>query len=120
MRADGFCTRKFFATEASMLCAIFAYNLLAVHQAQVTPESDWWQPSKTRAAVFICGAAPGRMGRKVALGLATRRKSREASIAPLLVQQRGRGPFWEIMASAGARFDPGSTAIIQMAKLRSD
>jgi hypothetical protein len=29
MHADGFCTRKFFATEAAMLSTIFAYNLLA-------------------------------------------------------------------------------------------
>jgi hypothetical protein len=67
--ADGFCTRKFFGTEAAMLSAIFAYNLLAVYQAQVTPQSGWRQPSTLRAAVFICGAVLGRIGRKIVFRL---------------------------------------------------
>ena len=69
MHADGFCTAKFFATEAAMLSAIFAYNLLAVYQAQVTSQSGWRQPSTLRAAVFVCGAVLGRIGRKIVLRL---------------------------------------------------
>jgi hypothetical protein len=49
--------------------AIFAYNLLAVYQAQMTPQSGWRQPSKLRASVFICGALLGRIGRKIVLRL---------------------------------------------------
>ena len=67
VHASGFCTRKFFATEAAMLAAIFACNLLAVYQAQVTPKSGYRQPGTLRAAVFVCGAVLGRISRKLVL-----------------------------------------------------
>ena len=114
MHADGFCTRKFFATEAAMLSAIFAYNLLAVYQAQVTPQSGWRKPSTLRAAVFICGAVLGRIGRKIVLrlsqtggGLAKhqaligRACAPKKPIAPLLVRDRPPAPDWDIVAPGG-------------------
>ncbi len=69
VHAGGFCKAKFFATEAAMLAAIFAYNLLAAYQAQVTPQSGYRKPSTLRDAVFVCGASLGRIGRKVVLRL---------------------------------------------------
>jgi len=114
MHADGFCTRKFFATEAAMLSAIFAYNLLAVYQAQVTPQSGWRQPSTLRAAVFVCGAVLGRIGRKIVLrlskvggGLAKHKALIDRAckppepIAPLLIRQRPPAPDWDIVAPSG-------------------
>lgn len=62
-----------------MLSAIFAYNLLAVYQAQLTPQSGWRQPTTLRAAVFICGAVLGRIGGKIVLRLSqTGGRTREA------------------------------------------
>jgi hypothetical protein len=69
MHSGGFCTRKFFATEAAFLSAILALNLLSLYQAQVTAKAGWRQPSTLRAAVFVCGALLGRAGRKLALRL---------------------------------------------------
>jgi hypothetical protein len=34
---DGFCTKAFFATEAAFLAVLFAYNLMALYQGQVSP-----------------------------------------------------------------------------------
>lgn len=114
MHADGFCTRQFFATEAAMLSAIFAYNLLAVYQAQVTPQSGWRQPSTLRAAVFICGAVLGRIGHKVVLrlskvggGLATHKALIHKAcappnpIAPLLPRIRPPCADWDIVTPGG-------------------
>ena len=114
MHADGFCTRKFFATEAAMLSAIFAYNLLAVYQAQVTPQSGWRRPSTLRAAVFVCGAVLGRIGRKAVLRLSQsgggllRHKplihkacAPQEPIAPLLTRDRPPPPDWDIVAPGG-------------------
>ncbi len=69
MHADGFCTKKFFATEAAFLSTILGFNLLALYQAQVTAKAGWRKPSTMRAAVFVCGALLGRAGRKLALRL---------------------------------------------------
>jgi hypothetical protein len=115
VHAGGFCTRRFFATEAAMLAAMLAYNLLAVYQAQVTPQSGYRQPSTLRAAVFVCGALLGRIGRKLVLrlsqtggGLAKHRtlihKAREAAgaIAPLLRRTPPPAPDWDIVAPGGS------------------
>jgi len=114
VHASGFCTRKFFATEAAMLAAIFAYNLLAVYQAQVTAQSGYRQRSTLRAAVFVCGAVLGRISRKLVLrlsqsggGLAKHQalidKAREAVsvIAPLLARARAPTPDWDTVAPGG-------------------
>jgi len=62
LHADGYCTQNFFATEAAFLGVIFAFNLLATFQAQVTPEHGYRQPATLRAAVFIGGAILGKEG----------------------------------------------------------
>ncbi len=114
VHAGGFCTAKFFATEAAMLAAIFAYNLLAVYQAQVSAQSGYRKPSTLRAAVFVCGALLGRIGHKLVLrlsqsggGLAKHQalihKAREAAglIAPLLPRTRLPGPHWHSIQPGG-------------------
>lgn len=113
MHAGAFCTRKFFATEAAMLSAIFAYNLIAVYQAQVTPQQGWRQPSTLRAAVFVCGAVLGRIGRKMVLRLSQsgggllrhqplihKACAPQKPIAPLLTRERPPAPDWDIVAPA--------------------
>ena len=97
-----------------MLSAIFAYNLLAVYQAQVTPQSGWRQPSTLRAAVFVCGAVLGRIGRKIVLrvsqsggGLAKHKAlidnacAPKEPIAPLLARDRPPAPDWDTVAPGG-------------------
>ncbi len=97
-----------------MLSAIFAYNLLAVYQAQVTPQSGWRQPATLRAAVFVCGAVLGRIGRKIVLrlsqsggGLAKHKAmihkacTSNQPIAPLLARARPPAPDWDIVAPGG-------------------
>lgn len=67
LHADGFCTKAFYATEAAFLAVLFAYNLLALYQAQVTKACGYRKPSTLRAAVFIGGAILGRCGRQTLL-----------------------------------------------------
>jgi hypothetical protein len=95
-----------------MLSVIFAYNLLAVYQSQVTPQSGWRQPSTLRTAVFVCGAVLGRIGRKIVLRLSQTggRLAKQKDlidkaceprgpIAPLLARDRPTAPDWDIVAS---------------------
>lgn len=97
-----------------MLCAIFAYNLLAMYQAQATPQSGWRQPSTLRAAVFVCGAVLGRIGRKPVLRLSQtgggllrhqplihKACAPKEPIAPLLTRDRPPTPDWDTMAPGG-------------------
>jgi Transposase DDE domain group 1 len=64
LNADGFCTKAFFATEAAFLAVLFAYNLMALYQGQVSPALGYRKPSTIRAAVFLAGAILGRAGHK--------------------------------------------------------
>lgn len=115
VHAGGFCTAKFFATEAAMLAAIFAYNLLAAYQAQVTPQSGYRKPSTLRAAVLVCGALLGRIGHKLVLRLSQSggglgkhktliHKARESveAIAPLLPRTCQPTPNWDTMTPGGS------------------
>jgi hypothetical protein len=54
LNADGFCTKKFFATEAVFLGGVLSFNLL--YQAGVTRESEYRKPSTLRTAVCVGGA----------------------------------------------------------------
>ena len=67
LSADGFCTKAFFATEAAFLAVLFAYNLLALYQGQVTKACGYRKPATLRAAVFVGGAILGRCGRQTLL-----------------------------------------------------
>jgi hypothetical protein len=67
LHADGFCTKKFFATEAAFLGVVLSFNLLSLYQAGVTRESGYRKPSTLRTAVFVGGAILGRKGRDVVL-----------------------------------------------------
>ena len=114
LHANGFCTRKFFATEAAFLSAILGFNLLSLYQAQVTPKAGWRKPSTLRADVFICGALLGRAGRKLALRLSQNGGGLEKhkalidnaldakiAIAPLLPRPREPEPDFDTVLLGG-------------------
>ncbi len=67
LHTDGFCTKKFFATEAAFLGVVLSFNLLSLYQAGVTRESGYRKPSTLRTAVFVGGAILGRKGRDMVL-----------------------------------------------------
>jgi hypothetical protein len=67
LNADGFCTKKFFATESAFLGVVLSFNLLSLYQAGVTRKSGYRKPSTLRTAVFVGGAILGRKGRDVVL-----------------------------------------------------
>jgi len=66
--ADGFCLRKFFATEAAFLSILMLFNLLGEFQ-RATGMKGYRQPASLRAQVFLCGAILGRAGRRTVLHL---------------------------------------------------
>ena len=65
LAAQGFCLRPFFATESAFLAVLFTFNLLSLYQHQTSPAAPYRQPGTLRAAVFLCGAVLGVMGRDV-------------------------------------------------------
>ncbi len=71
LHADGFCTKKFFATETAFLGVVLSYNLLSLYQAQVTRQSGYHKPSTMRAAVFVGGVILGRKGREAVVTFST-------------------------------------------------
>jgi hypothetical protein len=112
LNADGFCTQAFFATEAAFLAVLFAYNLLALYQGQVTASCGYRKPSTLRTALFVGGAILGRCGRKTLLrfsqawgGLHKHNLLIDASlhtpktIAPLLPRSPDLGQNYELWAS---------------------
>ena len=108
-----------------MLSAIFAYNLLAVYQAQVTPQSGWRQPSTMRAVVFVCGAVLGRIGRKIVLRLTQTRGDlakhkalieKACKPPPLWVRHRPPAPDSDTVAPGGCTICPHLTRYQSNAK----
>jgi hypothetical protein len=67
LNADGFSTKKFFATEAAFLGVVLSLSLLSFYQAGVARKSGYRKPSTLRTAVFVGGAILGRKGRDVVL-----------------------------------------------------
>jgi len=66
--ADGFCSRRFWATEAALRAICLLYNLVEAFQgALATPVRRTL--STLRVTVFACGAILGRVGRQVVLRL---------------------------------------------------
>ena len=117
LNADGFCTKAFFATEAAFLAVLFAYNLLALYQAQVTKDCGYRKPATLRSAAFVGGAILGRCGRQTLLrfskawgGLHKHNPLIDAAlhsqkpIAPLLPRSQEIMAFWPT-------FDPGGCLI---------
>jgi hypothetical protein len=114
LHADGFCTKKFFATEAAFLGVVLSYNLLSLYQAAVTRQSGYRKPSTMRAAVFVGGAILGRKGREVVVrfseswgGLKKHIPLIEAAlkrgnpIAPLLARPPTLEERWSELACGG-------------------
>jgi hypothetical protein len=71
LNADGFCMKQFFATEAAFLSVLFVFNLLSLYQKALNPQATYRQPATLRSAVFLGGAALGRVGRKAVLHISS-------------------------------------------------
>ena len=71
LNADGFCMKQFFATEAAFLSVLFVFNLLSLYQKALNPQAPYRQPATLRSAVFLGGAALGRVGRKPVLHISS-------------------------------------------------
>jgi hypothetical protein len=64
-------TKQFFATEAAFLSVLFVFNLLSLYQKALNPQAPYRQPATLRSAVFLGGAALGRVGRKPMLHISS-------------------------------------------------
>ncbi len=71
LNADGFGMKQFFATEAAFLSVLFVFNLLSLYQKALNPQAPYRQPATLRSAVFLGGAALGRVGRKPVLHISS-------------------------------------------------
>ena len=60
--ADGFCLKKFFATEAAFRAVLLLFNLLAEFQ-RAAGLPGYREPATIRTQVLTCGAILGRAGR---------------------------------------------------------
>ena len=70
LAADGFCLKKFFATEAAFCAILLLFNLLSEFQ-RVSGMQSYHQPATLRTQVFLCGAILGRAGRKPVLHMSS-------------------------------------------------
>ncbi len=66
--ADGFCSRRFWATEAALRAICLLYNLVEAFQGALAA-SVRRTLSTLRVTVFACGAILGRVGRQAVLRL---------------------------------------------------
>ena len=48
---------------------LLTFNLLSLYQHQTTPRASYRQPGTLRAAVFLCGAVLGVLGRQTVIKL---------------------------------------------------
>jgi DNA-directed RNA polymerase subunit N (RpoN/RPB10) len=66
--ADGFCMKRFFATEAAFRAVLLLFNLLAEFQ-RVAGLPGYREPATIRTLVLTCGAILGRAGRHLVVHL---------------------------------------------------
>ncbi len=66
--ADGFCSRRFWATEAALRAICLLYNLVEAFQGALAAPARRTL-STLRVTVFACGAILGRVGRQAVLRL---------------------------------------------------
>ena len=66
--ADGFCLRKFFATEAAFRAVLLVFNLLAEFQ-RAAGLPTYREPATLRTQILTCGAILARAGRHLVLHL---------------------------------------------------
>jgi hypothetical protein len=65
---DGFCTQKFFATEAAFRAVLLVFNLLAEFQCAARLPA-YREPATLHTQVLTWGAILGRTGRNLVLHL---------------------------------------------------
>jgi hypothetical protein len=66
--ADGFCCKKFFATEAAFRAVLLLFNLLGEFQ-RAAGLPGYRAPATIRTQVLTCGAILGRAGRRLVVHL---------------------------------------------------
>jgi len=66
--ADGFCLKKFFATEAAFRSVLLLFNLLGEFQ-RAAGLGRYREPATLRTQVLTCGAILGRAGRRAVIHL---------------------------------------------------
>jgi DNA-directed RNA polymerase subunit N (RpoN/RPB10) len=66
--ADGFCLKKFFATEAAFRSVLLLFNLLGEFQ-RAAGLGRYREPATIRTQGLTCGAILGRAGRRVVVHL---------------------------------------------------
>jgi hypothetical protein len=98
--ADGFCSRRFWATEAALRAICLLYNLIEAFQGALAAPARRTL-STLRVTVFACGAFLGRAGRHAVL-----RPSRTTPWQQRFLVQLHRLLTWapncNAVASAGA------------------
>ena len=68
LAADDFCWHEFFATEAAFGAILLLFNRLGEFQ-RASGMKGYRPPATLRTQVFLCGAVPGRAGRRAVLHL---------------------------------------------------
>ena len=68
LRADRFCLKQFFATEAAFQTILLLFNLLGEFQ-RAAGMAGYREPATLRTTVFTCVAILGRAGRRIVLHL---------------------------------------------------
>ncbi len=66
--ADGFCMKRFFATEAAFRAVLLLFNLLAEFQC-AAGLPGYREPATIRTQILTCGAILGRSGRRMVVHL---------------------------------------------------
>lgn len=69
LAVQGFCLRRFWATEAAFLGVLFTFNLLSLYQRAVRPGQPYLQPATLRTSVFLAGAVLGWAGKAMVVRL---------------------------------------------------
>ncbi len=80
--ADGFCSRRFWATEAALRAICLLYNLVEAFQAALAAPVRRTL-STLRVTVFACGAILGRVGRQAVLRLSRTSAGQQRFLAQL-------------------------------------
>mgnify|MGYP001584710822 CR=1 FL=1 len=73
---DGFCQKKFFATEAAFRLVCVTYNLMSLLQEKLG-KKVYQTLGTLRTQMLACGAVVGRSGRKTMLRISLRGPWRE-------------------------------------------
>lgn len=69
LRADDFCRREFYTTEAAFRSVLLLLNMLLLWHTAARPNQPYRRPATLGTEVFLCGAIAGTNGRPSVLNL---------------------------------------------------